>query len=136
MTNTLTKSIYLRAAPAKVWEYLTQPEKLATWFHKPTMALAEGEDYEKFGADSGNKMVWGHVTRMIPFTDLDYTFNIAPLGGVETTVSWRLSKVAGGTKLDLTHAGLPDGAEAFGLTLALDDGWDAHFGKLRTSANE
>jgi uncharacterized protein YndB with AHSA1/START domain len=43
MTNTLTKSIYLRAAPAKVWEYLTQPEKLATWFHKPTMALAEGE---------------------------------------------------------------------------------------------
>jgi len=36
MTDTiLQKSIYLKASPAQVWAYLTDPAKLAIWFHKP-----------------------------------------------------------------------------------------------------
>lgn len=31
---------------------------------------------------------------------------------------------------------LPQGAEAFGLTLALDKGWDDHLARMRAAAHE
>ncbi|MEP5759341.1 MAG: SRPBCC domain-containing protein [Litoreibacter sp.] len=131
---TLNKSIYLKATPAQVWAYLTEPEKLAIWFHKPSTPLVEGE-YEMFGAESGDKLMWGRVLVAEPFSRLDYTFTIAPMAGQMSTVKWRLTEVAGGTNLSLTHEGLPQGAEAFDLMLALDKGWDEHLARMRTSAH-
>ena len=136
MTDTvLMKAIYLKAAPAKVWEYLTDPEKLAIWFHKPKVALTEGEN-EMFGTESGDKLMWGEVLISEPFKRLEYTFSIAPMAGQTSTVKWALEEVAGGTKLSLRHEGLPQGAEAFGLTLALDKGWDDHMARMRSSIHE
>ena len=133
MTDTvLTKTIYLRATPAKVWEYLTEPNKLAIWFHKPDAALVVGP-YEMFGADSGDRLMWGEVLVADPFTRLEYTFTIAPMGSKSSTVKWTLEEVAGGTKLSLWHEGLPQGADAFDLTLALDKGWDDHLARMRAS---
>jgi len=135
MTDTiLQKSIYLKATPAQVWAYLTDPAKLAIWFHKPKTPLVEG-DYEMFGADSGDKLMWGEVLVAEPFTRLEYTFTIAPMGDTTSTVKWNLEEVAGGTKLSLRHEGLPQGEEAFGLTLALDKGWDDHLARMRESAH-
>jgi uncharacterized protein YndB with AHSA1/START domain len=135
MTDTiLQKSIYLKATPAQVWAYLTDPAKLAIWFHKPKTPLVEG-DYEMFGVDSGDKMMWGEVLVAEPFTRLEYTFTIAPMGDKTSTVKWNLEEVAGGTKLSLRHEGLPQGEEAFGLTLALDKGWDDHLARMRASAH-
>ena len=135
MTDTiLRKSIYLKATPAQVWAYLTDPDKLAIWFHKPKTALVEG-DYEMFGAESGDKLMWGKVLVAEPFSRLEYTFTIAPMGDQTSTVKWRLEEVPGGTNLSLVHEGLPQGAEAFGLTLALDKGWDEHLGRMRASAH-
>ncbi|MEO0633285.1 MAG: SRPBCC domain-containing protein [Pseudomonadota bacterium] len=131
MTDTvLRKSIYLRAAPATVWAYLTDPDKLAIWFHKPAMPLTDGP-YEMFGVDSGDKLMWGEVLVAEPFSRLEYTFSIAPMGGLSSTVRFALREVAGGTELSLVHEGLPQGEEAFGLTLALDKGWDDHLGRMR-----
>lgn len=135
MTNTtLEKSIYLKATPAKVWEYLTDPEKLAIWFHKPKVALTEG-DYSMFGVESGDKLMWGEVLVAEPFSRLEYTFTIVPMGDKTSTVKWTLEEVAGGTKLFLRHEGLPQGEDAFGLTLALDKGWDDHLARMRDSAH-
>ncbi|MEH6648193.1 SRPBCC family protein [Sulfitobacter sp.] len=136
MTDTiLRKSIYLKATPAQVWAYLTDPAKLAIWFHKPNAALVEG-DYEMFGAESGDKLMWGKVLIAEPFTRLEYTFTIVPMGDQVSTVKWSLEEVPGGTNLSLRHEGLPQGAEAFGLTLAIDKGWDDHLARMRTSAHE
>lgn len=136
MTDTvLTKTIYLKATPAKVWQFLTDPDKLAIWFHKPSGALVEG-DYEMFGTESGDKLMWGEVLVAEPFTRLEYTFSIAPMAGQSSTVKWALEEVAGGTKLTLLHEGLPQGEGAFGLTLALDKGWDDHLGRMRASLHE
>lgn len=135
MTDTvLQKTIYLRATPAQVWAYLTDPDKLALWFHKPDVPLTEGA-YEMFGTESGDRLMWGDVLVADPFNRLEYTFTIAPMGGAVSTVKWQLSEVPGGTRLSLRHEGLPQGAEAFGLTLALDKGWDEHLGRMRTSAH-
>ena len=55
MTDTnLRKTIYLKAPRALVWDYLTQPEHLAKWFHAPKSPLAQGEKLEMFGTTSGD----------------------------------------------------------------------------------
>lgn len=130
---TLQKQIFLKASKADVWAYLTDPDKLAIWFHKPTKPLAEGDDYEMFGTESGDKLMWGKVVTANPHDHLSYTFTIGPMGDATSTVSWTLDDVAGGTRLSLTHEGLPAGEAAFGLTLALDKGWDDHLGRMRES---
>ena len=135
MTDTiLQKSIYLKASPAQVWAYLTDPAKLAIWFHKPDAPLVEGS-YEMFGTDSGEKLMWGTVLVAEPYSRLEYTFTINPMGDQVSTVKWALTEVPGGTNLSLRHEGLPQGAEAFGLTLALDKGWDDHLARMRASAH-
>ncbi|WP_298430769.1 SRPBCC domain-containing protein [uncultured Jannaschia sp.] len=134
MTDTvLEKSIYLRATPARVWAYLTEPEKLAVWFHAPKTPLVEGE-YEMFGTESGDRLMWGEILVADPFERLEYTFSIKQMAGATSTVRFRLTEVPGGTNLTLRHEGLPQGADAFDLTLALDKGWDEHLGRLRAAA--
>jgi hypothetical protein len=64
---------------------------------------------------------------------LEYTSTIKPMGDAISTVRWTLDTVDGGTRLSLDHESLPQSAEAFGLLMALDNGWDGHLGNLRTT---
>lgn len=137
MTDTvLCKSIYLNATPDQVWEYLTDPEKLGIWFHKPTATLTEGAPMEMYGTESGDRLMWGNVNVARKPEYLEYTFTIKPMGDATSVVKWTLDAVAGGTRLSLEHSGLPQGAAAFGLTLALDKGWDDHISRMRASLHE
>lgn len=133
MTNTLQKSIYLKATKAQVWAFLTDPDKLAQWFHKPKSPLVQGDAFAMFGTTSGDKLMWGDVITATPHDYLEYTFAITPMGDAVSTVKWTLEDVAGGTRLSLIHEGLPAAQEAFDLTLALDKGWDGHFDQLRNA---
>ncbi|MEM6712733.1 MAG: SRPBCC domain-containing protein [Pseudomonadota bacterium] len=130
----IEKTIYLRATPARVWDYLTDPDKLAMWFHKPKFPLLEGS-YEMMSGETDDRMMWGEVQVAEPYSRLEYTFCIPPLGDRTSTVKWTLEEVAGGTKLSLRHEGLPASEEAFGLMLALDKGWDEHLGTMREAAH-
>lgn len=132
----LQKTIFLRATPDTVWDYLTQPDRLAEWFHKPERPLVAGQKLEMFGTTSGDLLIWGEVREARRPEYLEYTFTIKPMGDAVSVVKWTLDPVAGGTRLALEHEGLPQGADAFGLILALDDGWDEHLGRMRTSLHE
>ncbi|WP_377507241.1 SRPBCC domain-containing protein [Octadecabacter sp. R77987] len=130
-TNSLTKTIFLRADKTTVWDYLTDPEKLGIWFHKPKNTLTLGESFEMFGTESGDKLLWGTVTNARPHDLLEYTFTIPHMPDTISTVTWTLESVAGGTRLSLNHQGLPGTEDMFYLSLALDSGWDGHFVRLR-----
>lgn len=130
-TNSLKKTIYLRATKEQVWAFLTDPEKLAMWFHKPQGPLAQGEAYEMYGAESGDLLLWGTVTKAVPHDILEYTFSAKPLGDMVSNVKWTLDAVEGGTRLSLEHSGWPDGPEAFDRTLSFDKGWDEHLLRMR-----
>ena len=131
--TTLNKTIYLKAPRALVWDYLTQPEHLAKWFHAPKMPMAQGEKLEMFGTTSGDLLIWGEVVEAHKPETLVYTFTVGPMDDSVSTVKWTLTDVPGGTQLSLQHSGLPQGADAFGLTLALDKGWDDHFMQMRAA---
>ena len=134
--SVLQKTIFLRAKPETVWAYLTEPERLAEWFHKPQRTLAQGQKLEMYGTTSGDLLIWGEVREARAPEYLEYTFTVKPMGDAVSVVKWTLTPVAGGTRLSLLHEGLPQTAEAFGLILALDNGWDEHFGKMRTAMHE
>lgn len=134
--TTLSKTIYLAAPRAKVWDYLTQPEHLAKWFHAPKEPLQEGGKLEMFGTESGDLLIWGTVTKAQKPDLLEYTFTVKPMGDAVSTVRWTLTDVPGGTQLSLVHDGLPQGAEAFGLILAMDKGWDEHLMRMRIDIHE
>lgn len=136
MTNTLNKTIYLKASKEQVWDYLTDPDKLAIWFHKPKEKLTEGAEYAMFGVESGDKLMWGNVIKAQPHDHLEYTFTIGPMGDAVSTVKWTLDAVDGGTRLSMEHSGLPVGEAAFGLTLALDKGWDDHLARMRQDTQQ
>lgn len=134
-TTTINKSIFLPANRETVWQFLTDKNKLGEWFHPAAENLVEGKPYMLLGDanDSESKMCWGDVITAKKPSSLVYTFTIKPLGGAMTTVNWTLEEAAGGTKVTLVHEGIGEagGEAALGLLMALDEGWDKHFSKLR-----
>lgn len=136
MPHTIQKTLILAAPQEKVWAYLTDPDKIGTWFHKPKTPFEVGAAYEKVGATSGDVLVTGEVLKMTPMSELEYTFTIAPLNGADTNVHWLLEVVESGTRLTLTHTGLPEGDAPFGLLTALDGGWDGHLADLRSQLKD
>lgn len=132
----ISKTIFLAASRETVWAYLTEKDKLGEWFHPAEADLLEGQPYALLGdaADSNSKMCWGEVLSAKKPSFLSYTFTVKPLGGAMTTVNWTLENAAGGTRVTLHHEGIAEaGGEAvLGLLLALDEGWDQHFSRLRS----
>lgn len=131
--STITKTAFFAATPETIWDYLTKADKLAEWFNPAQGDLAPDSDYGLISkGKDGGIIVWGKVIGWNPPSQLQTTFEIAPFGGVITTVTWDLEEAHGGTKLTLTHEGIGElGDAALGLLISLDDGWDEHIGCFR-----
>ena len=133
--TTIVKTVIFAASRETVWEFLTQKEKLAIWFHPAEEDLSLNKDYALLDTNADGeieRVCWGSVLEMEHPSKLTYTFTVKPLNGHMTTVSWKLEETHGGTKLTLTHKGFEGaGDNLIGLFMALDAGWDKHFAKFR-----
>ena len=134
MTLTIRKSVFLKADSATVWDHLTKAELLGKWFHPAKTDLKEGQPYTLISAKDGDRMCWGKVEEASPTTHMRWSFTVGPLQGEMTIVDWTLEPVHGGTRLSLEHSGLPENGEAYGLVLALDEGWHGFVGNLHQIA--
>lgn len=137
-TSTLIKTIIIDASREKVWAYLTERDKLATWFHPADKDFIEGDEYALLkdingGLNDDNKICWGTVIRMSPPNELVCTFTVHMLDSAMTTLTWKLEEVFEGTRLTLKHDGIDEAAgdQAFSLLRSMDVGWDKHFATLR-----
>ncbi len=128
--HTIEKTLILAAPPTEVWAFLTDPDKLSDWFHRPDTALTHPGPFSMPGED-GDPLVWGDIHEATAPTHLSYSFTARPMGGHMTEVTWTLTAVEAGCRLHLRHAGLPEGVEAFGLLTAFDSGWDGHLDRFR-----
>ncbi|MGB7181893.1 MAG: SRPBCC domain-containing protein [Burkholderiaceae bacterium] len=136
--STITKTVFLPAAPETVWLFLTNKDKLGEWFHPALADLTPGHEYVLVGKDADgqeSRICWGEVLDMDRPNRLVYSFTVKPLNGAFTTVTWQLDAIQGGTRLTLVHEGIGQAAgdAALGLLRALDSGWDEHFNKLRSA---
>ncbi len=81
MTNTtINKTFFLKANRNKVWEFLTNKDKMGEWFFTANEDLAENQEYELFEVEEdGNriKRCWGKVLEIDKPSKLVYTFTIA-----------------------------------------------------------
>ena len=129
-THQIEKTLILAAPPADVWTFLTDPEKLAIWFHRPEAALDQPGPFAMRGSD-GDPLCWGEVQEAEAPNRLRYRFTARPMDGLMTDVTWTLTAVEAGTRLHLLHEGIPQGAASFGLLTAFDSGWDDHLVRFR-----
>ncbi|MEM9421055.1 MAG: SRPBCC domain-containing protein [Pseudomonadota bacterium] len=132
----IVKTLYLKAPPSHVWKFLTEADRLATWFHGAEQDIVAGGAWtlvtNTLGKE-GEKLCWGEVLEFSPPHRLVHTFTHQYLQGIPTTCIWELEAVdENNTILTLTHSGydkLPDGA--FTIAAEHDKGWDEHFARLR-----
>ena len=131
----IVKTIFLKATPDHVWRFLTEADRLAEWFHRGESDLKEGGEWimvTNSQGKEGERMLTGRVIEAKAPERLVHTFTHKWLGGVETTCTWTLEGVKGGTILTLTHDGFEKVEEgAFEIAAEHDKGWDQHFGRLR-----
>lgn len=134
----IEKSVFLKASPQRVWDFLTRPELLARWFHPADTELVAGGAYALLSnSGDGSRACWGEVLEAEPPTRLVYSFTHNWLDGHLTRVEWTLTAVAEGTLLKLVHDGF-EGAkvDVFDSLCGHDAGWDEHFVKLRERVAE
>ncbi len=130
----IEKSIFLKASPARVWAFLTEPDQLARWFHPSDRALTSPGPYDfwKTSETAGERFCWGEVLEAEAETRLVYTFTHTWLGEHATRVCWTLEAAGGGTRLSLVHDGFAGGpVDALEAVFDHDAGWDEHFATLR-----
>ncbi|WP_203294202.1 SRPBCC family protein [Maricaulis parjimensis] len=133
-SEAIEKSVLLKAPPARVWAFLTEPDLLGRWFHPSDRALTEPGPYVfwKNAETEGQRHCWGEVLEVEPGRRLVYTFTHEWLGGHPTRVEWSLEAVGEGTRLRLVHdgfAGAP--VDSFDSLFGHDEGWGEHLTTLR-----
>jgi uncharacterized protein YndB with AHSA1/START domain len=125
----------------RVWAYLTESDKRATWFAGGTFDLRVGGradlhfDHANISAEKtpperkNKKSDWvSRITRLEPPRLLSYTFEPA---GPESEVTFELEPRGKDVLLVITHRRIVDRANKVGVA----SGWDAHVGILSDRLN-
>jgi len=118
--------IELSHAPAKVWQFLTVPEKVRAWWAPCDIVPEVGRRFEFDFGKYGKEVC--HVLVADPLKKLSYTLGE---GTIDTTVTWTLSPEGAGTRLELMQEGFnldsPVGKMAFD---GMSNGWPTVLGRL------
>jgi uncharacterized protein YndB with AHSA1/START domain len=125
----------------RVWAYLTESDKRATWFAGGTFDLRAGGkadlhfDHSNISSEKtpdeykGKRSDWSEtITRVEPPRLLSYTFTH---GGPESEVTFELETRGKDVLLVLTHRRIVDRKTKIGLA----SGWDAHVRILEDRLN-
>ncbi|MGE0226991.1 MAG: SRPBCC family protein [Dehalococcoidia bacterium] len=134
MSERVVVERWLAAPPERVWSYFTDGDLWARWQGTAAsvdprpggaIVLAMGRDAAVAGA-RGEFVLLERPTRLV-FTWgwVDAPFGDVPPGS--TTVEVDLVAEAGGTRLRLTHTGLPEGLDG-----VHNEGWRLYLGRLAT----
>ncbi|MEM6708272.1 MAG: SRPBCC domain-containing protein [Pseudomonadota bacterium] len=137
----LIKTVVLKAPTGHVWRFLTERDKLATWFHEGKADLVPDQPWvlvTNSQGKEGEPLLWGDIECWEPPSEngvgrLTHTFTHDWLKGPPLRCDWRLTPAGAGCVLTLTHTGFDgQGGAGFAEAADTDRGWDDHFVRLRT----
>jgi uncharacterized protein YndB with AHSA1/START domain len=122
----VTASVFIEAEPGKVFEYFTQVEAMTTWLGP--YAVLEPTTGGEFTVDIRGTPIRGRYVELQPPTRVVFTWGVAgsevlPAGS--STVEVVLTGEQGGTRVELTHSGLPEPERPKHV-----HGWEYFFGQL------
>ncbi|MDE9449796.1 SRPBCC domain-containing protein [Aliiroseovarius sp. Z3] len=120
--RTVVKERELRHAPEKVWRALTQKHLVEEWLMKSDFKPEVGHRFDLEAA-------WGRVSCEVlavePHKTLSYSW---AAHGLESVVTWTLTKTAAGTHLKMEQTGFgPDQEQAYRGARA---GWEQFLDRL------
>lgn len=124
MKDIISKEQLFNHPIQKVWDAITDQEKISTWFIPATFKAEKGYQYT-FNASGGEcSPIRGEVLEATPYT-LIYSW-IVTENPMNTIVKWVLEEVDGGTKLYLEHSGISkyEGETAVEMFGSFNGGWD------------
>lgn len=125
-----TSSIDIDAPPAAVFDYLTTEAGMIAWMGQH--AELDPRQGGGFAVDIAGYAIRGRYLHVEPPTRVVVSWGIsgsADLPEGSSTVEFRLSALERGTRVDLTHSGLPE-TEVAGHA----DGWEHFLPRLRIAA--
>lgn len=127
----IKKEIVLAAPPARVWQHITDPKKIAGWLMPNNFEAEVGREFSMTCNEQGP--ITCVVKEIIPKQRLVYSFKSA-VTRIETLVTLTLTKEGENTRLTLIHSGWyrlpPDQQNVSGQ---FEDGWG---GFLRALAQQ
>ncbi|WP_267643932.1 SRPBCC family protein [Haloarchaeobius amylolyticus] len=113
--------------PERVWQALTESDLLAAWLMENDLdEMVEGETFQF--EDDPVPLLWDgtvecEVLEVTPPERLKISWDGGGMNP-ETTVTWELESVDGGTRLRLAHEGL-DGLRGLIMKTGLRGGWQS-----------
>jgi uncharacterized protein YndB with AHSA1/START domain len=126
MPDPIQESIQIDAAPERVFGYFTEPASMVRWMGE--FARLDPTPGGEFAVDIRGVPVRGRYLELDPPHRLVISWGHAGSDRLPpgmSTVEVRLTRVAGGTRVDVTHSGLPE-PEATGHV----QGWRFFLGRL------
>ncbi|HEX2578213.1 MAG TPA: SRPBCC domain-containing protein [Aquihabitans sp.] len=122
LTTELTTSIDIEAPPEVVFSHLVTPEGMVAWMGQS--AELDARPGGTFSVDIDGNPIRGEFVEVDPPHVVVVTWGllgseVLPAGS--TRVEFRLTPIAGGTRVDLTHSGLPEGQRP-----PHEEGWAHH----------
>jgi uncharacterized protein YndB with AHSA1/START domain len=128
--KTITKKIFIKATPERVFNALTEKKELEKWFvQEANIDLRPGGEIETNwmpGMGEHGKVKEVEQPNLFSFT-WEGQFSPTP-----TTIKFELAEENGGTTLTLIHSGIGEGEgwEAYTNLVNDGNGWDAHLKDL------
>ncbi len=131
MKDVITKEKVFHHPIDTIWNAISQAKEISTWFIQADFKAEKGYQYTFTASEEkGCLTITGEVKESNPYV-LVYTW-IVENTDVETTVSWRLESLDGGTKLYLEHSGISNyaGDTAIAMFESFNGGWDGCISQL------
>ena len=122
----------------KVWEALTELEKLKQWYFDLAEFKPEvGFEFEFIAGD--DKMQYRHlcrITEVIPFKKIAYTWRYDGFPG-DSKVSFEIAEEGAGSRVTITHTGLETFPDTPGFARSnFNGGWTYFIDKLKEFAEK